>query len=419
MLAAPRSLKLAGIALAASALVLAGCGGGTSNRDNSSNAAGDKSPIRIGSTLALTGPLAPTAIIHKVAGEQFVKQLNANGGLLGRPVQWVVRDDESSPQTSASLYERLITQDKVDLIVGPYGTANISSSMQVAQRHDMVFIHNSGTLVYAYTYKNQFPLYASGIKASQTGAETVFDAYASAPNPPKTVGFVVSKFPATNYLAYGHDGTPGALQVAKTKGLNVVLNVQYDIGNTDWSSIAQRVKDANPDLLFMGATGADGVGLLAALQQQGWTPRHQFYQFPAPGPMLGAGKIADGATTVTMFEPYEPYLSNTGAHDLVTLYPTAAKAAGIKYTVPDIQAALAWAQWQTLVAGVEGCKCLDQDKIAQSLENATVHTVLGDINFDPAQHNYYGDLSAIKQIQDGKWVVVYPKDKASNGATIR
>src|SRR6185312_4264655 len=100
MLDARRSLKLQGIVLAVFALVLAGCsaksGGG------SSTGGGDKSPIRIGSTLALTGALAPTAIIHKVAGEQFVKELNEHGGLLGRPVEWVVRDDESSPEKSAA-----------------------------------------------------------------------------------------------------------------------------------------------------------------------------------------------------------------------------------------------------------------------------------------------------------------------------
>lgn len=415
MLLKHRSLALSGMAIAVSSVVLAGSAGASSPQ----TAAKPKPPIRIGSTLAITGPLAPTANIHKVAGEQFVKWLNANGGLLGRKVQWVVRDDESSPEKSAALYERLISEDKVDLIVGPYGTPNISAAMQVAKRHDMVFVHNSGTLVYSYTYAKQFPLYASGIEASKTGAKMVFDAYASAPNPPATVAFVTSKFAATNYLVYGHGNTPGALQIAKDRGLKVVLELQYDVGNSDWSSIAQRVKDANPDLLFMGATAADGVGLLAALNQLKWQPRHHFYQFPAPGPMLGAGKIADGATSVTMFEPYMPYLKNTGANDLVAAFPPAALAAGIKYIVPDIQAALMWSEWQTIVAGVKICKCLDQNKIAKALHSTTIRTVIGNIKFDPKQHNYYGDLGVIKQIQDGKWVVVYPPAKASEGRRIR
>lgn len=397
------------------AMAIVGCG---SSAETSGG--GDESkPIRIGTTLALTGPLAPTAIIHKVAGEQFVKNLNAQGGLLGRQVEWVVLDDQSSPEKSAALYERLISEDKVDLVIGPYGTGNITAAMQVAKRHEMFFPHNSGTLVYAYNYKWQFPLYASGIEASKTGAETVFDAYAKLPAPPKTVGFVNSKFAATNYLAYGHDGTPGAEAVAKSRGLNVVLDVQYDLGNTDWGPLAARVKQADPDLLYMESTGAEGAELIAAMQQLNYKPRHAFYQFPAPGPMLGAGKGADLATSTTLFEPYEPYLSNPGAKDLVKLFPPAAEQAGIKYSVPDYQAALAWAEWQTLVNGVKGCNCLTQEGISEYLLGNVNPTVLGDIKFDAKQNNYYGDLTAVKQIQDGKWVVVYPADKASNGTTLK
>lgn len=396
-------------------LVLAGCGSsqGASSKEGSSD------PIRVGTTLALTGPLAPTAIIHKVAGEQFVKNLNDAGGLLGRPVEWVVVDDQSSPEKSAAAYERLISEDKVDLVIGPYGTGNITAAMQVAKRHEMFFPHNSGTLVYAYDYKWHFPLYASGIEASKTGAETVFDAYASLPEPPKTVAFVNSKFAATNYLAYGHGDTPGAEAVAKSRGLKVVLDVQYDLGNTDWGPIAARVKQADPDLLYMASTGADGPDLIAAMQQLNYKPRNAFYQFPAPGPMLGAGAGADLATSTTLFEPYEPYLSNPGAKDLVRLFPPAAEAAGIKYTVPDYQAALAWAEWQTLVNGVKGCDCLSQEGISEYLLKNVNPTAIGEIKFDAKQNNYYGDLTAVKQVQGGKWVVVYPKDKASNGTKIK
>jgi branched-chain amino acid transport system substrate-binding protein len=76
-------------------------------------------PIRIGSTLALTGPLAQTALVHKVVGEIYVDQLNKRGGLLGRQVEWVVKDDQSKPDLARTLYEQLITTDKVDLLMGP------------------------------------------------------------------------------------------------------------------------------------------------------------------------------------------------------------------------------------------------------------------------------------------------------------
>ena len=95
-------------------------------------AAPSGSPVRVGSTLGLTGPLAPTALIHKIAGEIYVESLNKRGGLLGRPVEWLVLDDQSKPDVARTLYERLITVDKVDLIMGPYATNNILAAMAVA-----------------------------------------------------------------------------------------------------------------------------------------------------------------------------------------------------------------------------------------------------------------------------------------------
>src|SRR5580692_6918541 len=91
-------------------------------------------PVRVGGTLALTGPLAQTGAIHKVVGEIFIEQANQGGGMLGRPIEWVLLDDQSKPDLARTLYERLITVDKVDLLMGPYATANILSAMAVAQR---------------------------------------------------------------------------------------------------------------------------------------------------------------------------------------------------------------------------------------------------------------------------------------------
>ncbi|MEN9538466.1 MAG: hypothetical protein RLZZ126_701, partial [Pseudomonadota bacterium] len=100
-------------------------------------------PLRIGSTLALTGPLSATALVHKLAGEIYLDMLNARGGLLGRRVEWVLKDDQSKPDLARTLYEQLITVDKVDLIFSPYATGAILSAMGVAQRYNKVLVHHS------------------------------------------------------------------------------------------------------------------------------------------------------------------------------------------------------------------------------------------------------------------------------------
>jgi branched-chain amino acid transport system substrate-binding protein len=97
-------------------------------------AASAQQPIKIGGSLALTGPLAATGIVHKIVGEIYVDDLNKRGGLLGRKIEWVLKDDTSRPDVARTIYEQLVTVDKVDLILGPYATPNILSAMSVAER---------------------------------------------------------------------------------------------------------------------------------------------------------------------------------------------------------------------------------------------------------------------------------------------
>jgi branched-chain amino acid transport system substrate-binding protein len=114
-------------------------------------------PLRIGSTLALTGPLSTTAMTHKLVGEIYVEQLNKRGGLLGRRVEWIVKDDQSKPELARTLYEQLITSDKVDLLMGPYATGAILSAMGVAQRYNKVLVHHTFGIPSLAKYDMQFP----------------------------------------------------------------------------------------------------------------------------------------------------------------------------------------------------------------------------------------------------------------------
>ena len=132
-------------------------------------------PIRIGGTLALTGPLAPTALIHKLAGELYVEELNKANGLLGRPVEWVLLDDQSKPDLTRSLYEKLITVDKVDLIIGPYATGAILAGMGVAQRYQKMYVHHSFGMPHLAKYDMHFPTAAFGPEPARTVPTVVFE----------------------------------------------------------------------------------------------------------------------------------------------------------------------------------------------------------------------------------------------------
>ena len=174
-------------------------------------------PVRIGSTLALTGPLASTGLVHQIVGDIYVEQLNKKNGLLGRPVEWIVKDDQSKPELARTLYEQLITVDKVDLLMGPYATGAILSAMGVAQRYNKMLVHHTFGIPSLAKYDAQFPTWSLGPDPGTTFPNTLFDALAAQPKPPKTIAIVTSKFPSVHFMSLG------AREVAKKRGLQEVL----------------------------------------------------------------------------------------------------------------------------------------------------------------------------------------------------
>jgi ABC-type branched-subunit amino acid transport system substrate-binding protein len=367
-------------------------------------------PIRIGGTLALTGPLAPTALLHKIAGEIYVEELNKGNGLLGRPVEWVLLDDQSKPDVTRSLYEKLITVDKVDLLMGPYATSGILAAMGVAQRYQKVFVHHSFGMPHLAKYEMHFPTAAFGPEPNVTLPTTVFNALAATSNPPKTVAIVTSKFPSAQFQSNG------AREVAEKRGLKVVLYLEYEFGTRDFGAIAARIKDAKPDLLWVGSLGLDSNQILEAMKKLDYTPPRHFHLFPAPGPLALApeGKLA---LSSTVFEEHPPFTNNPGAARLVPLYRERATKANVPYPYLDTQAAGSFAAWQILDAAVTATKSLDDKVLGQWLRANRVPTIIGTLRFD-GPNNYGDDLFKVKQVVDGKWVVVWPREFAPPGTRL-
>ena len=318
-------------------------------------------PIRIGSTLALTGPLSATAQIHKIVGEIYVEQLNKRGGLLGRPVEWIVKDDQSKPDLARTLYEQLVTADKVDLLMGPYATGAILSAMGVAQRYNKVLVHHTLGIPSLAKYDMQFPAWSLGSDPATTVPNTLFDALAAGPKPPKTVAVVTSKFPSIQFM------TAGAREVLKKRGLTEVLFLEWDFGNRDFGPIANRVKDAKPDFVWVGAIGLDGNLLLDAMKKIDYVPPQHFYLYPAPGPLVALPE-AKNALSVTIFEEQPPFTSNPGAAEFIKLYRERATKAGLADPSVETQAAASYTAWQILEAGVNATKSLDDKAIGDLAE---------------------------------------------------
>ena len=375
-----------------------------------SQAQAQTGPIRIGSTLALTGPLSATGQVHKIVGEIFIDQVNARGGWMGRKLEWVLKDDQSKPDLARTLYEQLVTADKVDLLMGPYATGAILSAMGVAQRYNKVLVHHTFGIPNLVKYDMAFPAWSLGPDPAVSVPNTVLDALNAGPKPPKTVAIVTSKFPSIQFLS------AGAREQFKKRGLNEVLFLDWEFGNRDFGPIANRVKDAKPDFVWVGAIGLEGNLLLDAMKKIDYTPPMHFYLYPSPGPLVSLPE-AKNALSVTVFEEQPPFTNAPGAAEFIRLYHERAGAAKLPDIAVEVQAGASYTAWQILEAGVKGANSLDDKAIAAWLKANKVDTIQGKLRFDGVG-NYGDDLMRIKQVQNGKWVVVWPKEVTSGGAKL-
>lgn len=368
-------------------------------------------PIRIGSTMSMTGPLAATAMLHKISTEIFIEGLNRRGGLLGRPIEWVMKDDQSRADLARTQYEQLITVDKVDLIMGPYATANSLAAMGVAQRYNKFIITNSFGIPSLAKYDMHFPAYAMGHEPGTTSPTTLMDSFQAAGLKPQTVALVTSKFPSVQFMS------AGAREVFKKRGLREVLWLEWEFGNRDYGSIASRIKDTNPDFLWVGSIGPESIQLLEALAKIDYRPKLHFHLYPTPGPMAQS-PLAAGALSFTTFEQHVPFTSNPAYADVFKTFNDRAAKANLPDTAFELQAANAFAGWQVLEAGVKGASSLDDKRIADWLRKNRVDTIVGRLRFD-GPNNYGDDANRIKQIQNGRWIVVHPREFALPGAKLQ
>jgi branched-chain amino acid transport system substrate-binding protein len=402
---------------AGSSSAAASSAGGSQTGQSSGSGGASGTPIKVGASLSLTGSLASSALIHKTAGDVFVDRLNKNGGLLGRPVQWIVIDDQSQNDKAAAAYERLITEEKVDLISAPYGTGTTSAAMTVAQRYGYLFPNTTGSLTYQYSYAGQFPSWSSGRYPNESIVSDLLDMLEESGGPLKKIAFVVNEFPGSNYVALGTDqgddkDRKGAIDVATDRGYEV-MKVTYPIAITDWAPIAAQVRSFAPELIFNAGVGLDGSNLAQALQAVNFAPKGQFSLWSSPAPLDGLGATSNDIMLAGLFLPTMPQAQTDTAKEIVAAYAEKAKA-DKTYPIFETQAASEWVAWEFLVQAVEGTKSLEHDKLIDWLAtNGITSELIGKLTFDKGANNYTGNTSIIEQLQDGVWQSVWPADKRS------
>src|SRR5580658_394807 len=206
-------------------------------------------PIRVGMTMALTGGVAPIGKQVLAALQIWRDDVNAKGGLLGRPVELVFYDDQSNPQNVPGLYTKLIDVDKVDLLIGPYATNMVAPAIPVLMQFHKTTI---GILANAanskFHYDQYFSMLPTGPEPQQAFAEGFFK-LAAAQNPrPKTVAIVAAD------AEFAQNAADGARQTIKEMGgFDTVLDLKYPPTTTDYTPVMRQVQGVNPDIIYAAA----------------------------------------------------------------------------------------------------------------------------------------------------------------------
>ena len=334
-------------------------------------------PITVGLGMALTGGLAGAGKSALLAMQIWRDDVNAKGGLLGRPIKLVYYDDQTNPATVPALYTKLLDVDKVDLIVSGYGTNLIAPAMPVAMAHNRLFLGLFGLAVNSeFHYPKYFSMLPAGPDPKHAFSEPFFKvALASTPKP-QTLALLAedAEFPK--------NASEGVRDLAKQNGIKIVYDRTYPPGTPDFTPIVHAIQATNPDMVFVASYPPGSVGMLRAATEVGLKTR--FFG----GGMVGLqftsikeqfGPMLNGVVDYDWWIP-APTMQFPGILDFLKQYQARAPEAGVDplgwYLPP-----FAYANLEVLGQAIEGAKTLDQTKLADYIRSNSFKTIVGDVSF--------------------------------------
>ena len=359
-----------------------------------SAAAGE--PIKLGASLSLTGTYASLGQNQHRGYQLCLKQVNEKGGVLGRKVDMVLYDDKSDPATGVRLYEKLITQDKVEVVLGPYSSAITEAVANITEKYKMPMVSPlaATTSIFKKGRKYAFMILAP----AENYLEGLLDI--GLKRGLKTLAIINEDtlFPKAT--------VQGTLELAKKKGMQVVFVEAYPKGNTDFSAILTKVRAANPDLLAAATYFDDAVAITRQMKELDVNPK--IYGLTVGGDLPKfyelLGKNAEYVYGATQWEPDLPY---PGAREFTEAHRKEFPGADLSY-----HTAAGYAGCQLLVEAMRRAGTTDGDKLRDALLKIDAKTMFGPYKVD--QDGYQVAKGGVLfQWQDGKKVMVFPEDVAA------
>ncbi len=358
-----------------------------------------QAPIKIGASLSLTGTYAALGQNQQRGYRLCAKHVNEKGGVLGRKIEFVVYDDQSQPATGVRLYEKLITQDKVDLVMGPYSSAITEAVANVNEKYKMPMVAPMASTTAIFKKGRKF------IFMMQSPAEAYLEGLidVAAKKGLKTVAIVNEDtlFPKAT--------VQGTIELAKKKGLQVVFVEAYPKGNTDFSAILTKMKAANPDVIGAATYFDDAVAITRQMRELNVNPKMYgvtvggdlptFYQL--------LGKNAEFVYGATQWEVELPY---PGSKAFLESYTKEYPGVDLSY-----HSAGGYAGCQVLAEAVKRAGSLDGEKIREAILKTNTDTVYGGFKVDQDGFQISHKM-VMFQWQEGRKVIVWPDELAAGKA---
>jgi branched-chain amino acid transport system substrate-binding protein len=334
-------------------------------------------PIKIGFSIAQTGGTAAIGKQILVALQIWRDDVNAKGGLMGRPVELVFYDDQGNPANAAQIYSKLLDIDKVDLLIGPYSTNMVAPVIPILMQRGLTTI---GILANAansqFHYDRYFSMIPSGPDPEKSFS-TGFYQLAEAQNPkPKTLAILGVD------AEFGRNATDGAKVNLKSFPFQLVYEQNYPPSTTDFTPIIRAVQAKNPDILYVAAYPPDTVGIVRAMSEVGFTPKMvggALIGLMITGTKVQLGPLLNGWVITQGFLPAKTF-QFPGTQAFLDKYAKVAPQQGLDplgWSFPPY----GYAAGQVLAAAVEGAKSLDHAKLADYMRSHEFSTVVGKMSF--------------------------------------
>ena len=352
-----------------------------------------QTPIKIGASMSVTGTYAKPGTYQKQGYDVCIDELNAKGGILGRKVELVIYDDQSTPATAVRLYEKLITEDKVDAVMGPYSSAVSEAVANVTEKYKKVMVAPLAATTSIFKKGRKY------IFMVITPAENYLDGLIdmAAKRGLKTVAII------NEDTLFPKASAAGTAEAARKKGMQVVLQEAYPKGNTDFSALLVKIKAANPDVIAAGTYFDDAVAITRQMKELNVNPK-----------MFGLTVGGDLPEFYDLLKQNADYIYGSTQWDESLPYPgqkefLAAYKAKFKGQEPSYHTAAGYAGCLIYAEAVKKAGTLDADKVRDQLLKMEIKTAFGDYKVEPDGFQIAHKMVML-QWQDGKRMIVWPEE---------